>query len=358
MILGILGGGQLAYMLCENIQKKIFDVVDKIYVFSDKIDMSCQLLKNEEKIDFVYGKYNYENIFEFSKKCDIITYEFENIDINILKKIEKPIYPDIKYLEIIQDKFIQKEFLKNNKLNVGPYSNIHNLNDITDFIKIYNYPVIIKCRRGSFDGRGNTVIKNKEDLDTWLEKSNNFQHYYIEDYLNFENELSICGCKNNGSINYFEPVVNLHKNNILIKTTFYENIVKHNIKNKIVNLYCKLLNLFDTKGVICCEFFECNNDIYINEIALRVHNTYHISLDCCNISQFELHLRSILDLQIPQLKFTKEGYMYNMISNLQNENEILNIYHKIKDKYYIKVKKYNKEPLGIRKIGHINFVKI
>ena len=186
MILGILGGGQLAYMLCENIQKKIFDVVDKIYVFSDKIDMSCQILKNEEKINFVYGKYNYENIFEFSKKCDVLTYEFENIDINILKKIEKPIYPDIKYLEIIQDKFIQKEFLKNNKLNVSPYSNIHNLNDITGFIKIYNYPVIIKCRRGSFDGRGNTVIKNKEDLDTWLEKSNNFQHYYIEDYLNFE----------------------------------------------------------------------------------------------------------------------------------------------------------------------------
>ena len=114
--------------------------------------------------------------------------------------------------------------------------------------------------------------------------------------------------------------------------------------------------LFDTKGVICCEFFEYNNEIYINEIALRVHNTYHISIDCCNISQFELHLRSILDLEIPKLSFIKNGYMYNMISNLQTEEDILKIYEKMKKKYEIKIKKYNKKPLGVRKIGHVNFV--
>jgi len=359
MKLGILGGGQLAYMLTENINKNIFNNIKYIYIYSDKFDIPCNLLKNEEKIDIIYGEYNLENIIAFSNKCDIITYEFENIDINILKKIGKPIYPDIKYLEIIQDKFIQKEFLRKNNLNVGPYSVINTKNDIVSFIKKYNYPILIKARKGSFDGRGNIVIKNEEDFNDWIKKNKDMiENYYIEDYINFENELSIGGCKNKGVINYYEPVKNIHKNNILIKTEYSSGSIKENVKLKIEKVYEKLLNLLNTKGVICCEFFEYNNDIYINEIALRVHNTYHISLDCCNISQFELHMRSILDIEIPKLYFIKNGYMYNIISNLQSEEDVLKIYEQFKSKYKIQIKKYNKKPQGIRKIGHINFIEI
>ena len=359
MKLGILGGGQLAYMLAENINKNIFKNIQNIYIFSDKLDISCNLLKDMDKINIIYGEYTLENIINLSEKCDIITYEFENIDINILKKIEKPIYPDIKYLEIIQDKFIQKEFLRKNNLIVGPYSIINNITDIYNFVENYNYPIIIKARRGSFDGRGNKVIENQEELNNWLlDNKEVVNKYYVEDYINFENELSIGGCKNNGIINCYEPVKNVHKNNILIKTEYKNDSIKDNIKLKIKKVYENLLDLFDTKGVICCEFFEYNNEIYINEIALRVHNTYHISIDCCNISQFELHLRSILDLEIPKLNFIKNGYMYNMISNLQTEEDILKIYEKMKKKYEIKVKKYNKKPLGVRKIGHINLIEI
>lgn len=359
MKIGILGGGQLAYMLSENIDKNIFNTIEKIYIFSDKFDIPCNLLKDMNKIEIIYGEYNFENIIKFSEKCDIITYEFENIDINILKKIEKPIYPDIKYLEIIQDKFVQKEFLRKNNLNVGPYSLINTENDIYKFVEKYNYPIIIKTRCGSFDGRGNIVIKNREELEIFIKTNKDIiKKFYIEDYINFENELSIGGCKTNEIINYYEPVKNVHKNNILIKTEYKNDSIKDNIKLKIKKVYENLLNLFDTKGVICCEFFEYNNEIYINEIALRVHNTYHISMDCCNISQFELHLCSILDLEIPKLNFIKNGYMYNIISNLQTEEDILKIYEKMKKKYEIKVKKYNKKPLGIRKIGHINLIEI
>tara|TARA_Y100000591_G_scaffold248434_1_gene219544 strand:- start:831 stop:1910 length:1080 start_codon:yes stop_codon:yes gene_type:complete len=359
MKIGILGGGQLAYMLSENIDKNIFNTIEKIYIFSDKFDIPCNILKDMNKIEIIYGEYNLENIIKFSEKCDIITYEFENIDINILKKIEKPIYPDIKYLEIIQDKFVQKEFLRKNNLNVGPYCLINTENDIYKFVEKYNYPIIIKARCGSFDGRGNIVIKNREELEIFIKMNKDIiKKFYIEDYINFENELSIGGCKTNGIINYYEPVKNVHKNNILIKTEYKSDSIKDNIKLKIKKVYENLLDLFDTKGVICCEFFEYNNGIYINEIALRVHNTYHISIDCCNISQFELHLRSILDLEIPKLNFIKKGYMYNIISNLQTEEDILNIYETMKKKYEMKIKKYNKKPLGVRKIGHINLIEI
>ncbi len=357
MKLGILGGGQLAYMLSENINQPFFDNIDYIFIYSDKYDIPCNLLKENIKINIIYGDYTAENLIEFSKKCDIITYEFENIDMNILKRLQKPIYPNIKYLEIIQDKFVQKEFLRANNLNVVDYSIINITQDIHDFIEKYEYPIIIKARKGSFDGRGNQVIKNKEQLDSWLlNNKNEVNKYYVEDFINFDSELSICGAKNNKITSHYEPVKNLHKNNILIKTEYNKNVINDDIKLKAKNVYCDLMKLFDTKGVICCEFFEYNNEVYINEIALRVHNTYHITLDCCNISQFELHLRSILDMEIPKLNFKRNGYMYNMISNLQSEEDILNIYEQIKEYYDIKIKRYNKKSVGVRKIGHVNFI--
>ena len=358
MKLGILGGGQLAYMLSENINQHFLDSVEYILVYSDKYDIPCNLLKDNTKINIVYGDYTTDNLIEFSNKCDIITYEFEDIDINILKKIQKPIYPNIKYLEIIQDKLIQKDFLRANNLIVQDYSVINNTQDIYDFIKKFDYPIIIKARKGSFDGRGNKVIQNNKDLDNWLIDNNEaIKKYYVENFINFDSELSICGTNNNGIITYYEPVKNLHRNNILIKTEYNKNAIKDKIKLKVKNVYFNLLNLFNTKGVVCCEFFEYNNEVYINEIALRVHNTYHISLDCCNISQFELHLRSILDMEIPQLVFEKNGYMYNMISNLQTEEDIRNIYEKqLKNNFDIKIKKYNKKPQYKKNYIHINFV--
>ena len=358
MKIGIIGGGQLAYMISENITKNIFNHIQCIYIYSDNEDIPCNLLKKHHKIEIIYGKYTLDNLINFSKKCDILTYEFENIDINILKKIQKPIYPDIKYLEIIQDKLIQKDFLTSNNFNVGSYSILNKKEDLFNFIKNYDFPVIIKKRRGSFDGRGNDLIKNTVELNNWI--TNNecvIENYYVENYINFNSEISICGCKNNQQLHYYEPVKNIHKNNILIKTEYNQNNITENIKSKIKNTFENLLNLFNTKGVVCCEFFEDNNDIYLNEIALRVHNTYHISLDCCNISQFELHLLSILDLNIPQLKFIRNGFMYNIISNLQTREDILNEYEKIKWEYYLKIKNYNKKPIGVRKIGHINFIK-
>ena len=292
-------------------------------------------------------------------------YEFENIDIDILKAISKPIYPEIQFLEIIQDKYCQKVYLSNNDLNVGIFSVINDIRDINVFVSIYDYPIVLKARRGSFDGRGNIVLKNKEDLDKIIAEKLDICKYYIEDFIDFQREISICGCKDmNNEIKMFEPVINTHKDSILIKTEYLnksdnsDDLNKYDYKKAVKEMFIKLLKLFDTKGNICVEFFEYNNDIYINEIALRVHNSYHISLDCCNISQFDMHLNSILDLYIPNPIFIYNGIMYNIISNKQEEGEILKKILKDGDKkkYSLVYKDYNKKPVNIRKIGHINMV--
>ena len=349
--LGIIGGGQLGLMLSESALQMHF--ITHIYIFSDKSDdISCNILKSNPKITLIYKKYNEENLLEFSKLCTIITYEFENINIEYLKNIKTPIYPNIKYLQIIQDKYIQKTVLFDAKLPVGPFNQINTIDDIYNFINIHNYPIVIKARKGSFDGRGNIVIKNKTVLCEWINSNKNtLNNYYIESFINFDNEISICGCKKNNKIICYEPVTNIHKNSILLKTSYNKTIPEH-INNKIKTIYASILNIIDTKGVICVEFFQQNDNIYINEIALRVHNTYHISLDCCNISQFDLHLKSILDLDIIQPKFITKGIMYNIISNMQTYQDIIN---KIKHKT-ITYKDYYKKNIGIRKVGHINMI--
>ena len=346
--LGIIGGGQLAYMLCES-AIKLDSYINNIYIFSDKKDISCNKILND-KIHIFYGKYNINNITNFCKKCDILTYEFEDIDISLFSDINIEIYPKLNLLEIIQDKYIQKKYLADNKINIGPFDKLDNKEDLYNFIKIYNYPVIIKKRKGSFDGRGNIIINNEKDIEA---VEFDIIQYYVEDFIDFDNELSICGCKSNKGIINYEPVINIHKNSILIKTEYNRNILTKGIINKIKNIYHSILKLFDTKGVICVEFFQKDDSIFINEIALRVHNTYHISLDCCNISQFDMHIMNILDLDIIHPKFIRNGIMYNIISNMQELDDITKLINKNDQ---IVIKKYHKKDIGIRKIGHVNII--
>ena len=343
--LGIIGGGQLGLMLCHSIIKKkeLYEKIETIYIYSNKNDIPCNILisNNVVKIEIIIGDFNNEEMFlNFCNMCNVITYEFENINIDLLKKAEinnkikynnintkNLIYPDIKYLEIIQDKLKQKEFLQENGFRVAPFQYIKNYEDIYYFIQRYNYPVIIKSRRGSFDGRGNYYIGCYEDFIKWYKNigkfDDNIHNYYIENIINFDNEFSITGCKGQNKFNViFDPVKNTHKNNILLKTDFNEASIPRFESLKMRNIEKNILELFDTLGMICIEFFHKGENIYINEIALRVHNSYHISLDCCNISQFEAHIKSILNVNIPIPKMI-EGKMYNIISNMQSYEEII-----------------------------------
>jgi len=376
---GIIGGGQLSLMLCHSIIKKreLYQKIEIIYIYSNKNVIPCNILttNNIIKIELIIGNFNDEKKFlDFCNKCDVVTYEFENIDIELLKKAEinhkikynnpninNLIYPNIKYLEIIQDKLKQKEFLHENGFNIAPFQYIKGYEDIYYFIQRYNYPVIIKSRRGSFKGRGNFYIGNYGDFIKWYTNigkfDDNIHNYYIENVIDFDNEFSIIGCKGPKKFNaIFDPVKNTHKNNILLKTEFNESSVPRFESLKMRNIERKILELFDTLGMVCIEFFHKGENIYINEIALRVHNSYHISLNCCNISQFETHIRSILNINIPIPKLI-EGEMYNVISNMQSYEKVMEI---LKKKNVLKknifYQDYYKEPQDIRKIGHVNIL--
>ena len=356
----IIGGGQLCLMMCEE-SYKLKDHIDKIYVYSDKSNNPCSYIDflKYNYIELIIGDYNNENkIKEIANKCNYITYEFEAFDTKVfeLEDIKKKVFPSLDYLKIVQDKYKQKLFINNNIsfFENTKFEEINCFDDITNFIKKYNYPVFLKSRFGAFDGRGNFLIKDDNDLKKFENIESNI--YFIENFINFDKELSIAGCKNNkNEIITYNIVENTHKNSILVETKFPAVNLSSKVTKKINEIFESILKLIDTKGIICVELFVKDDLIFYNELCLRVHNSMHYTLNACVNSQFENHLRSILELNINKNKYLFSGIFYNIISNLQELEDVNDKENLNRKKHYVKM--YNKEAIGIRKIGHITIIK-
>lgn len=335
----IIGAGQLGLLLVEE-SIKLRKYINKIYVYTDNIEHCCKL-----DLDFL-EIINKDKLYETCTKCDFITYEYESFETEIFEEFKSKIYPSLDLLKIVQDKYIQKTFMLKNNIRSSKFSTVDSYQDIIDFTKLYNYPVFLKKRKGSFDGRGNYLISNIKDIMSL--KNIKPGIYFVEEYVDFDKEVSIIGCKNNKNMVNYNIVENIHKNSILVKTVFPHNI---EIKSELLNIFNKILNLFDTRGIICVEFFVKNDKIYYNECCLRVHNSGHYTLNASCTSQFENHLRSIMNLELGSTQNKFEGIFYNIVSNLQTLEDIKKIIDYKKLKHYIKM--YNKESRGIRKIGHM-----
>lgn len=346
----IFGAGQLGLLLVEE-SIKLKDYINKIYIYTDNENNCCKYL-NYDYIEIIVNNYNNsDKINQIGNICDFITYEFESFSLDVFSENnKKKIFPSINILKIIQDKYVQKQFMFKNNVILPNYSIVNNYKDILQFVKIYNYPVFLKNRKGSFDGRGNYLIKNQNDLDKFIDVESDI--YLIEEYINFDKEVSIIGCKNSkNEFVYYDIVENKHKNSILVETIFPDNNLSVNTKNKIIGIFSRIIDLFDTRGIICVEFFVKNDIVYYNECCLRVHNSGHYTLNSSYTSQFENHLRSVMNLNLGYTKNVFSGHFYNIISELQTEEDLRETIEFKENKSYIKY--YNKEPKGIRKIGHV-----
>ena len=348
----IIGSGQLGLMLVEE-SYNIKEYINKIYIYTDTKNTPCHYLdfNKYNYVEIVFGSYNNKQLLKhIINKCDKITYEFESFPLDAFEddNIKSKFFPSLHILKIIRDKYEQKLYiaLNTNNLCFGAFDKIDSYEDIINFIKIYSYPVMIKCRYGSFDGRGNFLIKSHQDLEKFYDLEPN--KFYIEDFIDFEKEISIGGCLgSNKQFVYYDIVNNYHINSILSKTIFPDDKLNDDIKYKVIQTLKEVLELFNTRGIIVIEMFVKENKIYFNEIASRVHNSYHHTLHSNNTSQFENHLRSILDLNLGLINNKFDGKFYNIISNLQDLNNIKKIENNIDF-----IKMYNKESKGIRKIGH------
>jgi len=352
-ILGIIGGGQLGMMLAEA-AKKMPDHISDVIVLDPT--ENCPAAKVGAK-QIVADFKDEHAIIELSKKVDIITYEIELGNSDVLKKIEAntQISPSPDTLKIIQDKLSQKKFLQKNKLPVADFVEINSLKDLSDKINEFGFPALLKARFDSYDGRGNFKINSKNDLEIAY-KHFNGKSLFLEKFIDFTMEVSVISARNTrGDIEVYPTVENIHEDNILRMSIAPARISKKISKNAEA-VAKTTMQVLKGAGVFGIEMFVTKDDrIIINEIAPRVHNSGHHTLQSSKTSQFEQHLRAILGLKLGSTELLHPTIMYNILGPKTFEGKYKPI--TLPQQKGVFLKMYGKEESKIkRKLGHINVV--
>jgi len=339
--LGIIGGGQLGSMLAIAAKKLSI----KTIIFCDDVDAPAQNFCNK----FIYANYNdKDKIIEFVNQVDIVTYEFENIPYESLNEINKLklVLPKPSVNRLIQHRLAEKDFVNNLNIRTTRYVSIEKKSDIDaleDFL-----PGILKTTTLGYDGKGQYPIKSIEEF-----KSLNIdfsKKYILEKLVKLKKEISIIITRfGNHRYEIYEPIENTHENQILKHSK-----IPADINNKIITQSRDWAMLIAEElkyvGTLCVEFFiDRNENLYVNEIAPRVHNSGHLTINAYNVSQFENHVRAICKLEQIPLKKLSNAKMINLIgdqishyrnSPKLNDNEF----------FFDYLKKEIKEK---RKMGHI-----
>ena len=343
--LGIIGGGQLGSMLCQAAKKLNI----KTIIYSDDVESPAQNFCDE----FISSEYsNKDKIYEFAKKVDVITYEFENIPYDTLNELNKlkPVSPKPSVNRLIQHRLAEKDFI--NKLNIRTTRYVHveskeDLLPLDDFL-----PGILKTTTMGYDGKGQYPINNIEEIDSL---NINFENEYIlEKLVKLKKEISVIITRfSNNKYEIYEPIENTHEDQILRHSKIPAEI-SEKLSEQSKEWAILIAEELKYIGTLCVEFFiDRNDNLYVNEIAPRVHNSGHLTINAYNVSQFENHVRAVCSLDQIPLKKISNAEMINLIGDQivkyrdnpkVNDNQFLFDY----------LKKDIKEK---RKMGHLTTLK-
>ena len=326
--LGIIGGGQLGSMLATAAKKlKI-----KTIIFSDDANAPGKLFSDE----FIFGDYNdLSKIKEFTDKVDLITFEFENIPFESLKKLNdlKKVIPKPEINKIIQNRLTEKNFINSLNIKTTEYKFIESLDDIKKNPNLI--PGILKTCTLGYDGKGQYKINSLDEI-----KNINIdtqQKYILEKLVSLKKEISVIITRfGDQKYEIYEPIENQHEDQIL-KFSKIPAEVDQSIINESKESAKKIAEKLDYIGTLCIEYFiDTSNNLYVNEVAPRVHNSGHLTINSHNISQFENHIRAVCGLEKIEIKKLYNAEMINLIGQdivpyrekKLNENEFLFDYKK------------------------------
>ena len=303
--LGIIGGGQLGSLLASAARKLNIKTV----VITDDKDAPAKNFCD----DLIFAQYDdLTKIKEFTNKVDVITFEFENIPFETLNQILKikPIFPNPSINKIVQNRVSEKQFV--NSLGIKttlfkPITNKEHIVNLDDYL-----PGILKTNTMGYDGKGQYVIKDQSEIENLNINLN--QEYILEKKIELEKEISVIITRfQNGEISMYEPIENLHVDQILNKSIIPAKITKE-IFDKAQYQAKLIAEKLNYVGTMCVEYFiDKKNNLLVNEIAPRVHNSGHLTLNAYNISQFENHIRAVCDLEKIKLNKTYNAEMKNIL---------------------------------------------
>ena len=342
-ILGIIGGGQLGSMLSEAAKK----INIKTVIFSNDQEAPAKNYCDE----FICGEYDDDSkLNEFIEKVDIVTFEFENIPYKALYKINKikKVLPKPEINKIIQHRIQEKDFINNLNIKTTEYISLKTKDDLK---KVSNLiPGMIKTCTLGYDGKGQHKIDTLDDLKNInLDFS---KEYILEKYINLKKEISVIVVRfEKNKYEIYEPIENNHENQIL-KYSKIPAQINDKLKNKSKEWAIKISEELDFVGTMCVEYFiDQKENLYVNEVAPRVHNSGHLTINSHNVSQFENHIRAVCGLKKIE---TKKIYNAQMI-NLIGDDIIIyrNKTFKENEFFYDYLKKQVKAK---RKMGHLTII--
>jgi 5-(carboxyamino)imidazole ribonucleotide synthase len=354
--LGILGGGQLGKMLLFDTRK--FDI--QTYVLDPSDEAPCKIACNH----FYQGDLmDFDTVYNFGKKVDVLTFEIELVNLDALVKLEEeglPVYPSPKTLKLIQNKGIQKDFYALHSIPTAPYQRFENLQELKSAIQnqqsAIQMPFVWKCTEFGYDGNGVKVVRKAADLD---ELPN--VECIAEAMIPFKNELAVIVCRNpSGEIKTY-PVVEMefHPEANQVEYVICPARIDEEVAKKARAIALNVSQQFHHVGLLAVEMFQTENDeILVNEVAPRPHNSGHYSIEASYTSQFENHLRAILDLPLGNTDSKVAGIMVNLVGSegysgqviYQNIEKILG-WNGVTPHIYGK-----KQTRPFRKMGHVTIV--
>lgn len=332
--IGVLGAGQLGRMLALA----GYPLGLRFRFLDPASDSSASLLAEQITADYA----DTSALEKFANGLDVITYEFENVPVDTVRYLEKfvPVYPPAIALEKAQDRFIEKSFFCELRIPTPKFSNGFG-NGQTDGI---GFPAVLKTRRMGYDGKGQSIVHSQTELDA--EKTDDS---ILEEFISFDREVSIIGVRNKSGEIKFYPLIENHHHEGILRLSIVDGDVSSELQ-KQAEEYAKLvMNKLNYVGVLTIEFFEKDGQLLANEMAPRVHNSGHWSIEGAVTSQFENHVRAVTDAPLGSTSPLGACGMVNLVGTVPDVEFILNI-----EGAHLHL--YDKAPRAKRKLGHITFV--
>lgn len=307
--LGILGGGQLGKMLLNDTRK--FDIYTCVLDASD--DAPCKIASNEFHLGSLM---DYDAVYNFGKQVDVLTIEIENVNVNALEDLEKEgkkVYPSAKTLRTIQNKATQKLFYVDHELPTAPFSRFAYTSEIKEAINNggLTLPFVWKSAQFGYDGNGVKIVKSLQDLDGLPNVE-----CIAETLVPFKNELAVIVARNASGETKTFPVVEMefHPEANQVEYVICPARIPEHVATKAREIALNVSKAFNHVGLLAVEMFQTENDeILINEVAPRPHNSGHQTIEASYTSQFEQHLRAILDLPLGRTDSKVGGVMVNLV---------------------------------------------
>ncbi|WP_456276932.1 5-(carboxyamino)imidazole ribonucleotide synthase [Bacillus sp. AK128] len=344
--IGIIGGGQLGRMMALSAREMGY----RIAVLDPTPDSPCGQIAD---IEITAAYHDLTAIKELAKVSDVITYEFENIDHEALTWLHEHTYlpQGTELLRITQDRETEKESIKALGVPVAPFAIVKTKSELEEAVEKIGIPCVVKTCRGGYDGKGQHVVREREDVIAAYELLQESK-CIVEGWVSFEKELSVIIARNpNGETKTLPLAENIHVNNILHQTIVPAR-VGNEAAEKAYSVAKVIADGLGLVGTLAVEMFLVGNEIFVNELAPRPHNSGHYSIEGCVTSQFEQHIRAVCNLPLGDASLLKPTVMVNLLG--EHVESTIEQYEQI---ITGKVHLYGKKDAKLkRKMGHITFL--